>query len=78
MSKNKREYRENRAKNQKSLDRWFSYHARRRNFKLVRAQQMSPEITKVVSICPGGRHAWCDSPVGRIRKQIGAIPVSVR
>jgi hypothetical protein len=31
-------------------------------------------IIRVLSITAGGRHAWCETDFGKIRKPIGAIP----
>jgi len=34
----------------------------------------SISIIRVISITPGGTHAWCESNVGTVRKPISAIP----
>lgn len=31
-------------------------------------------IEKVLSITPGGNHAWVESNIGRIKKPLNAIP----
>jgi hypothetical protein len=46
--------------------------------KIFRAPSRVPKsavrLLGVVSITPGGNHAWCDSSEGMIRKPIGNIP----
>lgn len=34
----------------------------------IRTSKPSPDIGKLVGVCPGGRHAWYESSVGHIRK----------
>lgn len=35
------------------------------------------EISEIISITPGRHHAWCESNVGRIRKQLKSLSAEI-
>jgi hypothetical protein len=40
----------------------------------IQFKKSKTRLIRILSITPGGTHAWCESDQGNIRKPISAIP----
>jgi len=73
----KREYRP-RSRNQISLDYLTDYRRPRKSWYVKKPPKPILEVTQVVALTAGGRHAWCKAIDGRmVRKALGSIPKHV-
>jgi len=53
---------------------FFSQSTVRQVRRLIRQKRSKPkaQLYELVRVCPGGRHAWFDSNIGLVRKQVYA------